>query len=57
MDTNFKLASKQIDEATDKYDIGKDPPTDQETYQRLIRKSLYLTVTRPDISLSVQTLS
>nr|XP_016445318.1 PREDICTED: uncharacterized mitochondrial protein AtMg00810-like [Nicotiana tabacum] len=34
-----------------------DPPTDQHAYQRLIGKLLYLTMSRPDISYGVQTLS
>lgn len=52
---NMKLTSRHYDEQTGQNQ--EEPLTDQVTYQKLIRKLLYLNMTRPDISLSVQTLN
>lgn len=61
IDTNTKLTPKQYDDETHKstrsHMTGDDPLTNQGTYQRIIGKLLYLTMTRPDISFGVQTLS
>lgn len=51
----MKLTSKHYD---DQVKEGEhDPLVDQTAYQKLIGKLLYLNMTRPDISYSVQTLS
>ncbi|XP_019256176.1 PREDICTED: uncharacterized protein LOC109234580 [Nicotiana attenuata] len=57
IDTNMKLTSNLYDEHVGKGVKSEDPLTNQQAYQRLIGKLLYLNVTRPDISFGVQTLS
>lgn len=55
IDTNVKLTTRQLDnhmKTTEKH-----PPTDQTTYQKLVGKLLYLTITILDITFGVQTLS
>ncbi|XP_019251165.1 PREDICTED: uncharacterized protein LOC109230090 [Nicotiana attenuata] len=56
LDTNAKLTTKEYDDHC-KGQPADDPSADINSYQRLIGRLLYLTVTRPDISFSVQTLS
>ncbi|XP_047261383.1 uncharacterized mitochondrial protein AtMg00810-like, partial [Capsicum annuum] len=56
-DYNVKLTTKKFDDHVKHLQSGEDPPTNQETYQKLVGKLLYLTMTRPNISFSVQTLS
>ncbi|XP_016556586.1 uncharacterized mitochondrial protein AtMg00810-like [Capsicum annuum] len=58
MDTTVKLTTKEYDQ----HITGGTPSNDeilidQGMYQRIIGKLLYLTVTRPDIAYSVETLS
>ncbi|XP_070037100.1 uncharacterized mitochondrial protein AtMg00810-like [Nicotiana tomentosiformis] len=59
IDNNVKLTSKQYDEHTGQTEnsASSDPLVDQISFQRLIGKLLYLTITRPGISFGVQTLS
>lgn len=58
IEVNIKSTSRQYDDHIGKNQkLKNDLDANQATYQRLIGKLLYLTVTRPDISLSVQTLS
>lgn len=60
IDTNTKLTIKQndfINTTTDTKKTSHDLLNDQQTYQRLIGKLLYLTMTRPDISYRVQVLN
>ncbi|XP_070014663.1 uncharacterized mitochondrial protein AtMg00810-like [Nicotiana sylvestris] len=58
MDTNIKLTTREFDEHFCQDKLTEDDVlADQGSYQRLISKLLYLTITRPDISYSVQTLS
>lgn len=55
IDVNIKLTSKQYDDELRKE--VEDPLVDQHVYQKLIGKLLFLNMTRPDITFSVQTLS
>ncbi|XP_070054849.1 uncharacterized mitochondrial protein AtMg00810-like [Nicotiana tomentosiformis] len=55
LEVNQKLTTVEYDKATGVE--NEDPLTDANSYQKLIGKLLYLTVTRPDISYAVQTLS
>ncbi|XP_019263194.1 PREDICTED: uncharacterized protein LOC109240957 [Nicotiana attenuata] len=58
MDCNSKLTTKEYDEHLSTISSTKDEViSDIGSYQRLIGKLLYLTVTRPDIAYSVQNLS
>ncbi|XP_070003269.1 uncharacterized mitochondrial protein AtMg00240-like [Nicotiana sylvestris] len=59
MDVNIKLTTKEYDDhlAKTRTNTTTNPSTDQNAYQRLIRKLLYLTMSRPDISYNAQTLS
>ncbi|XP_070015827.1 uncharacterized mitochondrial protein AtMg00810-like [Nicotiana sylvestris] len=56
MDQNLKLTSNEVDTCTDT-SKGDELLEDKGSYQRLIGKLLYLTITRPDISYAVQSLS
>ncbi|XP_059281293.1 uncharacterized mitochondrial protein AtMg00810-like [Lycium ferocissimum] len=55
LDLNQKLTIKEYDDISGVF--GDDELTDKESYQKLIGKLLYLTLTRPDICYGVQTLS
>ncbi|XP_070029063.1 secreted RxLR effector protein 161-like [Nicotiana sylvestris] len=55
LEVNQKLTIVEYDRVTEIQD--KDPLANANKYQKLIGKLLYLTVTRPDISYAVQTLS
>ncbi|XP_047264734.1 secreted RxLR effector protein 161-like [Capsicum annuum] len=57
MDTTTKLTTSEYDQHIKETDQDCDVLTGQGAYQRLVGKLLYLTVTRPDIAYSVQTLS
>lgn len=57
MDTNVKLTTKEYDDHVYKDTTEKEPMADQSSYQKLIGKLLYITMTRLDISFYVQTLS
>lgn len=54
--TNIKLTSRKYDEHQG-ISNSQDPCADQASYQRLIGKLLYLTIIRPEIAYSVQSLS
>lgn len=53
MEQNVKLTSIEFDICTST-NIGDDLLEERGSYQRLIGKLLYLTITRPDISYAVQ---
>lgn len=55
IDSNQKLTSVDYDAHTGS--TGDDPLPEVTAYQRLIGRLLYLTITRPDISFAVQSLS
>lgn len=55
LDPNMKLTTAEVDKAGGV--TGDHTLTDIGSYQRLIGRLLYLTMTRPDISFAVQTLS
>ncbi|XP_047270306.1 uncharacterized mitochondrial protein AtMg00810-like [Capsicum annuum] len=55
LETNIKLTSVEVDEAAGvRGDVVR---RDVTSYQRLVGKFMYATITRPDISYAVQTLS
>lgn len=57
LEVNVKLTTKEFDDHTNNSSKGEnDPLTDIGIYQRIIGKLLYLTLTRPDIAFSIQTL-
>ena len=55
LEINEKLTTIELDKLTGKEDDGMLEDVGQ--YQRVIGRLLYLTLTRPDIAFSVQTLS
>ncbi|XP_019239265.1 PREDICTED: uncharacterized protein LOC109219284 [Nicotiana attenuata] len=58
IEANIKLTTKEYDEHTSSSNATDDEVLiDISQYQRLLGKQLYLTVTRPDIAYSIQTLS
>ncbi|XP_070040262.1 uncharacterized mitochondrial protein AtMg00810-like [Nicotiana tomentosiformis] len=59
IEANLMLTTKEYDEHTGSPNAttGDEVLTDISKYQRLLGKLLYLTVIRPDIAFSVQTLS
>ncbi|XP_016567420.1 uncharacterized mitochondrial protein AtMg00810-like [Capsicum annuum] len=59
VDTNTKLTTKEFDDyiKSTESSVVNDSLADQEKYQRLIGKLLYLTMTKPDIAFTLQTLS
>lgn len=55
LEFNQRLTSVEFDKAISSKEL--DPLVDVTGYQKLIGKSQYLTVTRPDISYEIQTLN
>ena len=55
LETNLRLTSVEFDQTAGLQ--GDDVLTDNSAYQRLVGKLMYATITRPDISYAVQTLS
>ncbi|XP_047268031.1 uncharacterized protein LOC124898427 [Capsicum annuum] len=58
LETNFKLTTIEVDNYVNGTSKNiTDPEVDVAKYQRIVGKLLYLTITRPDIAYSAQTLS
>ncbi|XP_059281252.1 uncharacterized mitochondrial protein AtMg00810-like [Lycium ferocissimum] len=58
LDFNHKLTSVEYDEAAKKTEDCKDPLLENRgSYQRIMGRYLYLTMTRPDLAFMVQVLS
>ena len=55
LETNLRLTSVKFDQTAGLQ--GDEVLTDNSVYQRLVGKLMYATITRPDISYAVQTLS